>query len=102
MCICNLRFQACSYSRHILQVQRDGGGGGGGGGGAIVKPLQDNEHKFLAVFPTTLLVYRSAIYQQGMTFKCGLGCGLIMVVSISKLGSWPSYRRITYSRAKCP
>ena len=69
---------------------------------AIVKPMQDNEHKFLAVFPTTLLVYRSAIYPQGMTFKCGLECGLIMVVSIPKLGSWPSYRRITYSMGKMP
>ena len=25
------------------------------------------------IFPTTLLVYRSAIYPQGMTFKYGLG-----------------------------
>ena len=35
MCICNLRRQAYSYSRHILQVQRVGGGGGGGGGWGV-------------------------------------------------------------------
>ena len=36
-----------------------------------------------AIFLTTLLVYRSAIYPQGMTFKYGLGGWLCMV----KIGS---------------
>ena len=26
-----------------------------------------------SIFPTTILVYRSAIYPQGMTSECGLG-----------------------------
>ena len=32
-----------------------------------------HEGVVIVVFPSTLLVYRSAIYPQGMTFKYGLG-----------------------------
>ena len=41
------------------------------------------------IIPTTLLVYRSAIYPQGMTLKYGLGGRLRTPVSRSSGRPWP-------------
>ena len=39
----------------------------------IMSLFMPHEGVVMVVFPTTLLVYHSDIYPQGMTFKYGLG-----------------------------